>query len=532
MKRTKTKILMLVLAMVFSTFASGLTVVVIDGNDSMTYKVDPPKSKMFYFNELMEEVEGPTDYWIDFVIDDDELSFTSQNLDIAAVSVKGGPNYNLYTDLDDSESGLTAPINPKNNMPYGISHYSFDFSFTPPPPPESEITVTKTVIDESEQEIDDETEFSFKLEMKTGPNEWTEVENDSPFTLKGGESKTITGLLYGEYRITEESEVGYTVVGDEEETVVLENEEGETVDFTNMLDEEPWLGEIRIEKSVDDPRDEEPSLAGFEFILYSVIDEEETLVEAITTTTSGSIVFEDLPAGHYKLYETDKAWYYEGIDEEGEMIHLNEETAPNGYIDIDVENEKYYPEDWLGNIRIQKSVTDSRNSNPSLEGFVFTLYKVLEGEDQLIGSRTTNSTGTASYSDLEEGQYMLFETDIPDFSEGIPTTGRLINLNPDTVDEGSLIVNVTNTRVYPPDDDDDDPRPRPRPRPEPEEEDEDVLEIVVIEEPVPEAPPVIEVVEEVVPLATLPKTAAADQLIISGLGSALFAIGLLIKKRR
>lgn len=434
MKKGKLKIILLILAMTLSTFASGLTWEDFEGNDEFGFKVDPPKSTTFYFDEEGEKVTGPTDFWVKFTMSGDELSFETKNLELKLLSIKGGPNFRVYTDLDESESGLTAPINPNTEEPYGISHYSFEFTIIPlppPPDPEGSIKITKIVVDEEEEVItNDNTKFFFKVEFWS-EEEWIELE-DSPFEITGNGSKTISKLPMGEYKITE-------------------------VD----IDED-----------------------------YELITENGIEVELVK----------------------------DGDKEEVEFTNMKEgETPP--------------PPGWTGNIRIQKSVTDPRNSNPSLSGFEFTLYKVLEGEDLLVGSRTTNSAGTASFTDLEEGQYMLFETDTLDFSEGIPTTGRLINLNPDTVDEGNLVVNVTNTRIYPPDDDDDEPRPRPRPEPEPEEEDEEVLEITVVEEPVPEAPPSVEVVEEVIPLATLPKTGSSDQLLISGLGAALIALGLIKKKR-
>ncbi len=50
--------------------------------------------------------------------------------DANTVIVKGGPNAEvyLYTDPgDDSDQGLTAPINPNNGKFYGVSHISFCF---------------------------------------------------------------------------------------------------------------------------------------------------------------------------------------------------------------------------------------------------------------------------------------------------------------------------------------------------------------------------------------------------------------------
>lgn len=53
--------------------------------------------------------------------------------DMAIVIVKGGPASAVYTydyasiEFDDSDNGLSAPINPKNGKDYGVSHIQFCF---------------------------------------------------------------------------------------------------------------------------------------------------------------------------------------------------------------------------------------------------------------------------------------------------------------------------------------------------------------------------------------------------------------------
>jgi hypothetical protein len=63
-----------------------------------------------------------------------DWAFTSSGIhavDMALVIVKGGPASAVYTydfasiEYDDSDSGLTAPTNPKNGKDYGISHIQF-----------------------------------------------------------------------------------------------------------------------------------------------------------------------------------------------------------------------------------------------------------------------------------------------------------------------------------------------------------------------------------------------------------------------
>lgn len=64
---------------------------------------------------------------INLVVSGSSFSFTSSVL-VTSVLVKGGPGFNLYTYPAPgvtSDTGLTAPINPNNNRPYGLSHLCF-----------------------------------------------------------------------------------------------------------------------------------------------------------------------------------------------------------------------------------------------------------------------------------------------------------------------------------------------------------------------------------------------------------------------
>lgn len=432
MKKGKIKILLLALTMLLSTFASGMTFEDFEGNDEYSYKVDPPKSTTFYFDEDGDKVDGPTEFWVKFVLSGDELSFITNNLTLDLLSIKGGPNYRVYSDLGSSGSGLTAPINPNNDEPYGISHYSFELDLViPPPEPEGEIEIEKIVIDEDEDVIlDDETKFYFKIEISDGDGGWDEIK-ESPVTITGNDTKKIDGLPMGEYRVTEyDIHEDYDLVGDNGVLVELE-EDGDKakVEFTNMKEDDttpPDLGQITVEKIVQNRSGNTMSSSiRFYFVLEMLVDDDWDEVDDGSILGNGTLIFDGLEDGDYRVREVD--------------------------IDTD--------------------------------------FFLVSSNNQLV--------------EIEEGS-----------SEEAEFVNRL--------------------RPLPPDDDDDDdrPRPRPEPEPEPEEEEEEVLEVTVVEEPVPEAPPVIVVVEEAVPLATLPATGASDPLLLSGLGTALLGLGLLIKKRR
>jgi hypothetical protein len=89
-------------------------------------KVEPVESGTFTDGTLT----------VTLVVTGNTFSFTS-NIGVDVVIVKGGPNANVYTyDPPGPEStgdtGLSAPINPKTGVPFGLSHISFCYDVEAP----------------------------------------------------------------------------------------------------------------------------------------------------------------------------------------------------------------------------------------------------------------------------------------------------------------------------------------------------------------------------------------------------------------
>jgi len=66
------------------------------------------------------------------------FDFTASGATVLAVIVKGGADANFYDYRPagaSSGTGLHAPVNPTNELFYGLSHISFCYTQTPPPPP-------------------------------------------------------------------------------------------------------------------------------------------------------------------------------------------------------------------------------------------------------------------------------------------------------------------------------------------------------------------------------------------------------------
>lgn len=87
----------------------------------------------------IEPVASGTYGPITIAVHGSSFDFTANGVLVTSVIVKGGPNANLYTYPApgvDQDTGLTAPTNPNNGKPYGLSHlcFFFDDKKTPPPP--------------------------------------------------------------------------------------------------------------------------------------------------------------------------------------------------------------------------------------------------------------------------------------------------------------------------------------------------------------------------------------------------------------
>lgn len=395
---------------------------------------------------------------------------------------------------------------------------------SPPPPPwEGTIRIQKLIREEPNESL---AGFEFEL-WKDG------VKVRGPESTDEYGKIDFTDLPAGEYEIRElESDFIADYLDDNPLEIGPEIEnDNDDVWVVRVNNTRIEIDDIVVQKLVSNDDD----LSGFVFRLYRIVDDEEAFVAERTTGVTGRVVFEDQPDGEYVLYEVPKNGYAMGIgapgsDDGEEFFHSENMTYP-----IEVTNRKL-PTPELGEIEVEKTVLNKGGNTFSSNTRFYFILQIFDDEWETIDSGSILGNGTLVFDDLEDGQYRVREVDID--SDFYLVGDNNIEVE---IEDGSFedVEFVNRQRPLPPDDDDDDDDDRPRPRPEPEDEDEDedepeqVLETtVVVEEPIPEAPPVVEVVEEVIPLATLPKTGASDATLFSGLGAAMLGLGLLIKKRR
>ncbi|MGH9252549.1 MAG: hypothetical protein ACRD0W_23980 [Acidimicrobiales bacterium] len=114
-----------------------------DGVTWTELKVDPVADGTFSDGTLTVTID------VQSTADGPVFDWTS-NISVDSVFVKGGPGGNLYVYDPEatSDTGLHAPVNPKNSTFFGLSHISFCYDDgdepTPPPTPTPTPTPTAT----------------------------------------------------------------------------------------------------------------------------------------------------------------------------------------------------------------------------------------------------------------------------------------------------------------------------------------------------------------------------------------------------
>ncbi|MCQ4923095.1 SpaA isopeptide-forming pilin-related protein [Tissierella carlieri] len=181
--------------------------------------------------------------------------------------------------------------------------------------------------------------------------------------------------------------------------------------ITIDIPEEPWIGKIRVIKTVIDPNNIQ-SPEGISFTLIGPNGYEETK----ETDDEGIIEFTELEEGQYTLTEDIPDGYLSSIGN-GKTIILPDDADEDYIAEIEVENRKIPDEsDPKGKITIKKLVIDSED-NIIEDGteFEFEIYVLNESEEWiLLDTVTIVGNSSVTLNDLSPGEYMIKEVHIPD----------------------------------------------------------------------------------------------------------------------
>ena len=220
------------------------------------------------------------------------FDFTS-NIGVLAVFVKGGPAGNLYK-YDPpvtSDTGLHAPLNPSNNLWYGLSHLSFCYV------PTGSVEIIKT--DDAGQPL---AGAEFTLYRDNAPTGGTRGPEDTATSFKcttGAAGRcTIANVTPGQYWLVETVvPPGHSGVADQLITVTS----GQTRTVGPLVDERD-RGAILVTKerkhAAAGPGNHPH--AGVEFTVNGVTK---------TTDANGKACFDNLLFGDYTVHEVTPAGY-------------------------------------------------------------------------------------------------------------------------------------------------------------------------------------------------------------------------------
>ena len=219
---------------------------------------------------------------------------------------------------------------------------------------------------------------------------------------------TFNDIPYGKYLVAElEAPEGHRK--SEEVHPVSITEDGKTVMMT--LDNEKIRGSLLLTKKSTDG----VLLSGAEFTLYHIADGERISAGTKVTSSDGTLEFQDLVFGAYEVEETKAP---EGYNLSEEVYSFNIENHE------EVITKTFLNKKIRGHVQVVK-VSAGEESTP-LAGAEFGLYA--KGDEDLenpLALVKTGADGTATFEEIEYGDYIIVETMAPE--------GYLLSEEPQTV---------------------------------------------------------------------------------------------------
>ncbi|WP_258959001.1 SpaA isopeptide-forming pilin-related protein [Paenibacillus tyrfis] len=189
-----------------------------------------------------------------------------------------------------------------------------------------------------------------------------------------------------------------------------------------------------------DAADNKTRLGGATFELYRKSGSDKVLVGTLTTDASGTALFKKLLAGEYYVKETAAPDGYV-LDSKEYPVSIN---SADGF-QLTVANAKPVtpkPPVIKGSLTVKK--VDSAKTDLLLSGATFELYEKKGASLTLIGTKTTDVSGTVSFDKLPVGDYVVKETSAPD-GYVLDTKEHPVSIQ--TADNVKLT--VTNNKVTP-----------------------------------------------------------------------------------
>ena len=201
------------------------------------------------------------------------------------------------------------------------------------------------------------------------------------------------------------------------EKVPSAGEAGEGTALWTTKDEPRIHGNITFSKRNANPAYQNEVLEGAEFKLSGTSDYGNEVTKYAVSTERGAVAFTDIELGTYELKETKAPEGYL-LNETLWSVNVDE----NGNVSIRDEKKDEIEKDTKGTCIIRNEERfhgfklhkiDASNESFPLEGAEFTLTGVSDLGTRVTMTVTTDRGGTAAFTGLEKGSYLLQETKAP-----------------------------------------------------------------------------------------------------------------------
>ncbi len=288
------------------------------------------------------------------------------------------------------------------------------------------------------------------------PDTDTFAAGEYKFTTDTDGKIVITDIPFGTYVLEEVSTPnGYkTVLGTDEakQTVVIDkdNRQADMKAAAAYVTNDVLTAKFTIRKIgtadnkwTDNVTDAVDGLDGAVYDLYS--DEAcKNLVATGITGADGRYTFEGLAYGTYYLKESKAPINYMVDPDKMEVVIPDD-------ISIDVVADAMQDRNVDDAVGKGSLIIEKRDelTNELLSGATFELYGLADDPDgKLIDTKTTDASGTVTFSDLDYGYYMVKETGVPAYYTAVAEIVDSIPVTADEVDkDGNVTVVVKNRNI-------------------------------------------------------------------------------------
>ena len=220
-------------------------------------------------------------------------------------------------------------------------------------------------------------------------------------TDENGEAYTSRYAIrdYSKITIREKETLQNYILNDTPQTITLEADQIKTVTFTNELKK----GQVKVIKV--DKENHEVKLQGVEFKVY---DEDNNLVETITTDENGEAVSKRLRIDkEYHVVESKTLQNYV-LKDTPQKVTLKQDQIT----DLTFENELI-----RGYIKIVKASKEDNKYNGDTKGtkLANAKFEVYDQDGKVVDTLVTDKNGEATTKALLKGKYTIKEIESPDY---------------------------------------------------------------------------------------------------------------------